>query len=403
MQGGAGAHLSMTVATHADDHSMMSHHWLSFTQYKFWLLGLALLPIFAIVIFTIFRLRKFQTSDIILQAVRARVLLRARASGGAFCIGWILLVFGLISYILDTGLDVQPSRANNPDEGAQLLLFPPGLFFLLLALLPADELAISITCLLCCGLSLAFSAAMLHIGLSAVPIQPNSGMEPLFCGGAILILLDTCVVLGPMLRCGVSPRLRLRRLWLFVRIAFVVGGLWSSLEAVREVRAGIAFLPDVLVAISCFLAALVAASPARTRIFRTLASLGTSNTTELQSAAVVAYMITGHQSAQHLTKAESLFRVLPLESLTLEDIDAAQLQAPHQMDGAAQRAPHRVVARYRQSCPHSHKTRPGILGECDAFVTHSHRDDATAKLTKLLELQDELPGVDKTIWIDTAW
>ena len=368
---------------------------LTLNHYMAWLSVLAVAPALTMIMFTFRRARRLTSPDLRMQAVRARILLRARVSGGAFCIGWFLLVFSLVSYMVD--VIISPHPANG--DGTQLVAFPFGLFFILLTLMPTDHLAIIATCVVCGALSCAFAAALLHIAATGVPIAPHSGMVKLYCGGAAMNILNPLIVLGPALRCGTASRARLRRLWLFVRAAFIISAAFCSLEAYREMRANVHYLADAMIAGSSLCAAVLTASRVRARIFRALANLGTSGNTELQRAAIIAYMVGGSEAVKAFAQAERLFFVIPLSLVDTSDIvDEIEVVA-HSCGHGSLSAAVPVLG----AAPD--KRRPGVLGECDLFVSHSHsdRDHVDAKLAALHQLDRQLPGDNKSVWIDTAW
>ena len=352
-------------------------------RYAGLLVAAALLPVVAIAVITACRLQNTTSPDRTVQAVRSRILLRARVSGGTFCMGWMLLVFSLVSFMLDTLLTSHPTNS----EGFQLAPFPLGLVVLLFALMPADDLAIYCTCLLCGALELAFATTLLHIAISGVSVAPPHSAT-IYCLGAILNVLNPLLVLGPALRCGMAPRARLRRFWIFIRVAFIISACFCSLEAYRKVRANVDFQPDLMVAISSFLAAAMTASQVRARIFRGLANLGVPKHSEMQSAAVIAYLMGGSSTAKVISQAARLFYVIPLARVDAMDIQALEGMMHEGMVGLIDTV--------------SVKRRQGVFGECDAFVSHSHQDDADAKLAAIQELDQDLLGEDKTIWLDTA-
>jgi len=181
------------------------------------------------------------------------------------------------------------------------------------------------------------------------------------------------------------PRAALHRLWAVVRSAFlligVYTGVWSlpfggalldeSGEIIQtEVGRGFA-------ALSMLVSAAVFTPRNRGRLHRWLGSLGASGTQE-QEAAALASLISGRGGgvAQALLTAKEMFRVLPLSSLTAADL------ASNEDTGLNRRVKH------------------AALGDCDAFVSHSWRDDGDLKYAKLLE--HRFASAAPTIWLDKA-
>ena len=115
----------------------------------------------------------------------------------------------------------------------------------------------------------------------------------------------------------------------------------------------------------------------RGRLHRWLGSLGARGTQE-QEAAALAALISGRGGgvAAVLQRAVERFRVLPLSSLTAADL--------------VSNADTGLNAR----------VRPAALGTCDAFVSHSWRDDGARKYSRLAE--HSFASGERTVWLDKA-
>jgi len=114
-------------------------------------------------------------------------------------------------------------------------------------------------------------------------------------------------------------------------------------------------------------------------VHRWLGTLGKSGSQE-QEAAAVASLIGGRGVADALRIARQKFRVLPLTHFTADDLaPGVDLAAANSL---------------------SSRTRSAALGECDAFMSHSWRDDGDKKFMRLREHAWDTS--EPTIWLDKA-
>ena len=175
------------------------------------------------------------------------------------------------------------------------------------------------------------------------------------------------------------PRAKLLRLWFSVRLWFFSMG--SILIIFTFITNAIGIQHDYQELIFYFgflLGGLIPTPHIRGRFTRALGSLGTGGD-ERQQAAACASLIGGRRPEAALIAAKSAFRVVPFSELALEDF------ASNKDTGLAS------------------KTRPAALGECDAFLSHSWRDDGTAKYEAVAAWAKALVegGQAKpTLWLD---
>ena len=314
--------------------------------------------------------------------------LHARIKRVLFGLGWTMICIWLLN--TSGGISGGIYRVFEPILCPYTWFFIPlgsGLFFLLLSVQPIDDKLIRVVAIVLFSLFLCFGCFAL--GLSFSSSDPKS--KGSWAGGACLTAIPS-ICIASTLRCNkqghltMPPRAALRRLWAVLRFFVLLmgaylmmfgwlpiyGGLldYSGEIIQTEVGRGFAGLSFVLTAALC--------TPRnRGRLHRWLGSLGGSGTQE-QEAAALASLISGSSGgvAQALRTAKEMFRVLPLSSLSAADL------ASNADTGLNARVTH------------------AALGECDAFVSHSWRDDGNLKYAKLLE--HKFASAAPTIWLDKA-
>ena len=189
------------------------------------------------------------------------------------------------------------------------------------------------------------------------------------------------ILMAPTLRCGasaMSPRAKLRRAWIALRVACGWFGL-SMLISAWVVRTWTGeFGPTGLVIL---LFCMGMRPKVRARVTRYFGSIGTHDFTEQQQAAAIAALIGSEKDAAHaLQTAKARFRTLPLHLLTEADL-ASKTPDPS------------LYA----------KTQPAEFGKCDAFASHSWSDDGVRKFATLHEWAAGKGGHAKvSIWLDKA-
>jgi len=266
------------------------------------------------------------------------------------------------------------------------IVSPQGPLLMLLSIQPIDAKLIRLVSIVIFSLFACFTCLSVR-----VMFLSSSTLAKGTWAGATCLMFIITICVAPTLRCNkqgrrtMPPRAALHRLWAVVRSAWlligVYVGVWSlpfrgalldeSGEIIQtEVGRGFGGL-------SMLVSAAVCTPRNRGRLHRWLGSLGASGTQE-QEAAALASLISGHGGgvAQALLTAKEMFRVLPLGSLTAADL------ASNADTGLNRRVKH------------------AALGDCDAFVSHSWRDDGDLKYAKLLE--HRFASAAPTIWLDKA-
>ena len=312
--------------------------------------------------------------------------LHARIKRVLLGLGWTLVCirvyfFGTIGWTV-SGINGLFEPITIPSTWFFILL-APGVFLMMLSVQPIDAKLIRLVSVIFFSLFTLFGSWALRAFLSP---STTSGAW----AGTIGIMAFAAICTASTLRCNsqgrqtMPPRAALRRLWIIVRalfflmgVSFMVLGLRPSKlldesdEIVQtELGRGVAGL-------CIFVSAALCTPRNRGRLHRWLGSLGASGTQE-QEAAALASLISGRSGgvAQALSTAKEMFRVLPLSNLTAADL--------------ASNADTGLNARVKHAG----------LGECDAFVSHSWRDDGDLKYAKLLE--HKFISAAPTIWLDKA-
>jgi len=121
----------------------------------------------------------------------------------------------------------------------------------------------------------------------------------------------------------------------------------------------VGFAGDVAFGVSLCVCGVLSTRDARGAAIRRLGNLGSRGATEHQQASTIASMVGGLSPAQALAAGMSRFRVLPLADLVVDDLLTSSDTG---LFG---------------------KTRCVALGECDAFISHSWRDDGNAKFERI--------------------
>ena len=269
------------------------------------------------------------------------------------------------------------------------VVFAPGLFLLLLSVQPIDTKLIRRICIF----FLSFFTLMAFWMISLAVAGSSFGEGALYSLGASgLLMVVASICTAPTVRCNrqgrqtMPPRAALRRLWAVVRSLFLLMGLcmmpaaWLPFWPFLLNRSGKVIQSEFcqgFAGLSWFVSAALCTPRNRGRLHRWLGSLGGSGTQE-QEAAALASLISGRGGgvAQALRTAKDMFQVLPLSSLTAADLTS------NADTGLNARVMH------------------AALGDCDAFMSHSWRDDGDLKYAKLLE--HKFASAAPTIWLDKA-
>jgi hypothetical protein len=318
-------------------------------------------------------------------AQRKAVSLRNRVSGTIAAVGWALLVVGFTPLILHMLLALEfTATAGHAHAYICAGFWACGV--LPLALRPIDATRIAILCHLLLGVCLTLVLLMAVTGIDNAT-QPSQAaiyfaLSALAFGAAAMATPTVLSIRGwRCVRSTMPPRRQLRRLLLSIRFlvvgvvcactAFLVGycvhyGVFMTVDA--------PLLNSLLISVVLTLPAPFLFTPNfRGSLHRRLGALGKSDS-HVQEAAAIASLIGGRDIARALHTAREKFRVLPLASLTTADLKSS--------------ADTGLNAR----------VRPAYLGECDAFVSHSWRDDGDQKYMRLHE--HEWGTTDPSIWLD---
>ena len=202
-----------------------------------------------------------------------------------------------------------------------------------------------------------------------------------------------------------TPREQLRRLWLFVRSSTLFAGIYFLLVFLTPVYRGGAIiftgrlddmnLQYLLVCIFYLLAATITTPAVRGHTFRWVGSFNSSGSKE-QEAAVVAALISSNSlsAADAYVVARQLFRGLPLTKLLSEGLSTI---LPAGADRHGMRADGALLQ----------LTEPAALGDVEAFVSYTWKDNRDAQLACLGRWIEEVGATDaqgqpRKIWIDRA-
>ena len=251
---------------------------------------------------------------------------------------------------------------------------------LLLALFPIDARAIRVVCATLLVVCTGFGA--LSIAGPATRDLPDEYVIP-------LAALDfaTAAALAPTLRCrgdrAMQPRPALRRLWIEIRLFFLVFGvlfaLWSIVVDGNAAPVSAASL----------LCTALLTSRNRGRLHRRLGRLGGRGTEaeEAEEAAAIAALVGGSAPDAAFERAAKLLRCLPASRLLAADLAASGL-------GVSTSATELAA-----------KTEPARMGEVTAFLSHSWSDDEEAPgakhalVSRWARRRQEATGEEPTIWL----
>lgn len=159
------------------------------------------------------------------------------------------------------------------------------------------------------------------------------------------------------------PRAKLRRLWLVLRATTTgTGVVWLVCQCVVPAvlrGASVGLVGDVAFGASLCICGALLTRGVRGAVIRSLGNLGSRGATEHQQASTIASMVGGLSPVRALEAGMSRFRVLPLADLVVNDLLTSSDTGLFS------------------------KTRCVALGECDAFISHSWRDDGNVKFERI--------------------
>ena len=326
------------------------------------------------------------TASSLRAARRSAAQRRLQVSGAVGQAGWTLLVLGLVPTIMvsiDNSIDAVVGQYTH-----WLLLFPPGIYLLDLAVLPTDARVIRALCawsfLLCLSQGVLFA-------LYAV----LQGGNQFFAQWIVLLLavmvLTAAAALAPTLLRVMEPRQALRRLWTVLRLSSAAWGvlmifIFSSDLAIDPALANEPFVTGIIASGASFLLCAALATPAnRGRLHCRLGRLGDRGSQAEQAAAVVALMGDA-DPAKALQRAAALFRCLPAKQLHAADLADSRGAPP--------------------TGPTLHeRTTPARMGQVTAFLSHSWSDERELPGAKFAAFErwashhEEVTGEEPTLWL----
>ena len=313
--------------------------------------------------------------------------LHARIKRVLLGLGWtVLCLFALQSIMWPVSRNRGVLEPILIPQTWSYIVLAPGLFLMLLSVQPIDAKLIL-------GICIFFLSFFALVAFWMIFIVVNgSTVERVVYGGVSTCMAIAAICTASTLRCDqqgrrtMPPRAALRRLWVVVRcFFFLMGGCmgllsWLPFWPFLLDRSGEVVPSEIgrgFGGLTMLVSAALCTPRNRGRLHRWLGSLGGSGTQE-QEAAALASLISGRGGgvAQALRTAKDMFQVLPLSSLTAADLTS------NADTGLNARVMH------------------AALGDCDAFMSHSWRDDGDLKYAKLLE--HKFASAAPTIWLDKA-
>jgi hypothetical protein len=252
-----------------------------------------------------------------------------------------------------------------------------GMFFIVLALLPTDQVAIRVVLLFNMVRftiqDVGHVQVMRRLDLDADQSWETRGLLIFFC------LMLVCHILYAIVNLRIlflSRRNALDALWMSTGIFLLAKACVLSLR--------IAFVPCSLLALNMSAKILVGLIFVYPRAREQVQALLTWHGDAVNVAGLIAGFIGGDADATSVHKdGARFFRYIYLEDVTRDDMMAAT-------------AGTRSQALFKRS-------RPALMGEVDAFVSHSWHDDGHAKwdaLTAWCEHFQALHGRQAKLWLD---
>lgn len=441
------------------------------------LVGIAALPSVVLAMRTFFRIARplqprttpadDRTHAVLMQeltrAEGAREALRRRVSFTVFQIGWASLIPSLALFAINsTSLfaSVEYSIRYSIQFAAAWPLMNLGLSFMLLAVQPAtDANAIKALCVFSFALTILAFCWEVYVTLfqllgvirgdyavmESALVFNSVALVVALCGAVMLWPATRNVAFGVPIHSVPTPRAKLLRLWLVLRVAFILFGMTILITGPIQHNTTMSnppwmrqlFTTTAVTGASLCLVIAAASTPSnRGRIQRVIGSLGTTSTTgETQEAAAVAGLLGQRSAAAALSYALTAFRAIKVSALTGDDLSGAAISrdrgARHWLrNGDAELGGHPgdVGDEPRGHPPHGdeprghplhgdeprgHPPHGGTsirlfdrsehvkLGECDAFISHSWHDDGSFKYAALCEWAETI-GAGANVWLDKA-
>ena len=325
------------------------------------------------------------TNQALVRARQAAFRLRLQVQGTLLAVGWALSLVGLTPLVMSLVI-------GKPDDAGVLVwLSPVGLLLLLLSLKPTDERLVMAVCIVFFVVQCVLASLFIN---ELVNSRVDQAFQAIDVYGWYLPMLVSvslnAVVIAPTLpidrgqcsRFAMSPRAKLKRLWLSVRLFFMTLGMifvtlppvFTQLEGQGTFVSalGLGFISplfDVLelsveyapftatsslssyqpAGVIWIILALLTSPAVRGKLLRFLSQLGKTDNEE-QSAAAIAALIGGSSIDVVLKTAAERFRALPVDAINVDDLLS------------------------NKDTGLFTKTVPTTLGSCEAFISHSWRD-----------------------------
>ena len=392
------------------------------------LLGLALLPLICVCVRQRMKARQLHLEDKLTaggsaaEAAKARIAraqaaaqhLRLTVSGSLAALGFLAVgvAFGALllkafafwpaTYYYDSDGNEYLSEWRLPFSSFTAFI-APGMSMMLLSLTPADRvlvqimavvlfIAISIFTLMFGALPVAFATEDNHIRRG----PSYQAYNIIVFGCSSFTMAMAALLSAPTLCCDgcdgcfqMGTRHKLGRLWLSLRIFFVAFGSMFLLAFLAPL--GVAYFLDerqagsatrllfAVGALMCVLCAAVLRPSLRRVVHRRLGNLSLQG--ESRSAAAIAALVGGRDSAAALQHGIKSFRALPFSKLEEVDLQTNHSTASPQSLGLYER------------------TQVATLGSVDAFLSHSWHDAPSAKWNTLTTWASALPA-PPLLWLD---
>ena len=276
-----------------------------------------------------------------------------------------------------------------------LCTLPVGLACLLLTLMPTDDRIVLGSCWGYLVVALAVATYLGYYG--QLWLRDSLWWQGAAASSAGVAALSTTLRLWPLFRRHTPTRLRLLGLWTCCRLLLCIVGL--ALLLLDFINAGATLVPTAVafgLCASCLTTALCTYHRCRAEIIFQCGQVCNSHTEREMARASIAALITGYSSVRATIIAKRRFRVLPVAGLGVADLSEDFVAEKRKEFGNSKRLPDLFPTAHL-----AERTRPGIFGQCDAFVSHSWQDAPAAKCVKLLEWGASV-GSNATIWLDKA-
>ena len=331
------------------------------------------------------RMAPTSPAEAALQAtIRLALRRRMLQAGLPVWIGGVLFGMGLPSQPL-FGMGAWPYHGCCEfPTGAPILwavMRHPGILLILMSIRPSDEVAIRIAAVFwSCYVAVAWWYNEENQPFWRLAPRPTAAKYAIFAARGLGLVLSLVSAIF-WRRHALPSRLALRWLWICVRLEILLAGLDFLIDSLPYLETPFKReLGDPMVAAGAITIAfaLVVTAPVRRRM---LGALGNLSSRESSAATVVQTMVRG-DAIEAIRTAQAHFYCIRISALGEADM------ANNQDSG--------LFA----------KTDKASMGECDAFISHSWRDDPALKWQRMLEFKAEFEskseGREPQCWLDKA-